>query len=28
VIQDGVAEPLGAGGKVSPRISEDSLKVG
>jgi hypothetical protein len=28
VVQNGVAEPLGAGGKVSSRISEDSLKVG
>jgi len=28
VVQDGVAEPLGAGGKVSTIISEDSLKVG
>ena len=27
MIEYGVAEPLGAGGKVGPRIGEDSLKI-
>jgi len=28
VVQDSVAEALGGGGKISPRVSDDSLKVG
>ena len=28
VVQDGIAKPLGSGGKVNLRISEDFLKVG
>jgi len=27
MVQYGVAEPLGAGGEVSPRVGEDSLEI-